>query len=202
MGYNPKWIVVSNDDMYKGDEITLLKDQLEKIDDQCTGIVYAYPPTNYYSEQNYVSKIKPWRILVNYALRLARKDKLFNIDRRFGIKYKITWGKFVDRLLYKEILQYIDPVSFGILSSKMCYELLSKDGCVYDSTFINCMKESDLAIRIKKAGWKYSFINFKIPPMIGGTFGTSCARSMRDQAGVVYFSYKREKEFNKMTINK
>ena len=32
MEYNPKWVVVSNDDMYKIDEVSILIDELHKID--------------------------------------------------------------------------------------------------------------------------------------------------------------------------
>ena len=40
MEYNPKWIVISNDDMYKIDDVSILKGQLENIDPDKFYIVF------------------------------------------------------------------------------------------------------------------------------------------------------------------
>ena len=41
--YKPKWIIISNDDMLKIDEVSKLKDQLDKLDEKKVDVVYISP---------------------------------------------------------------------------------------------------------------------------------------------------------------
>jgi len=95
------------------------------------------------------------------------------------------------------MFDFIDPISFASLNSKMCSEFFKVYGYVFDPTFINCCEEGDLAVRIKRSGWDSNFVKFMILPMRGMTLGTGNDREIRDQIGVIYFSFKRESEFGK-----
>jgi len=193
MEYNPKWIVLSNDDMYKIDDVEKLLQQLEKIDNNKFGICYAYPPAKYYSVTKYVSKPRKIRYLINIFLPKDKKIP-FIIKNKFKVKYLISGTEITDFFLYKKIFKYTDTISFGILSSKMVEELLHSDGFVYDPVFINCHEESDLAIRIHRSHWQTCWINYKIGFYIGASLGLGFKRTIRDTISSVYFSYKRENE--------
>ena len=43
MDYNPKWVIVSNDDMYKIDDISVLQKQLESINNKKIDTVFTKP---------------------------------------------------------------------------------------------------------------------------------------------------------------
>jgi len=193
MEYIPKWIIISNDDMYKIDDVEKLLQQLEKIDNNRFGICYAYPPTKYYSATRYVSKPRKIRYLINIFLSKDKKIP-FIIKNKFKVKYLISGTGITDFFLYKKIFRYTDPISFGILSAKMVEELLHSDDFVYDPVFINCHEESDLAIRIHRSHWQICWVNYKIGFYIGASLGSGFKRTIRDTIGSVYFSYKRENE--------
>ena len=48
MEYNPKWVVVSNDDVYKIDDISVLQKQLETVNNKKIDTVFT-KPSNYHS---------------------------------------------------------------------------------------------------------------------------------------------------------
>jgi len=203
MEYNPKWVVISGDDMYKGDEISILTSQLNdppfinRTMKDHVGILFAYPPTFYYSRKLNVSAIRTARKLIHYILYLFKRDVSFEIKMKFGVRYIGSENSFKDKFFYRKMFDFIDPISFAILNSKMCSEFFKVNGYVYDPTFINCCEEGDLAVRIKRSGWDSNFVKFMIPPMRGMTLGSGNDREIRDQIGLIYFSFKRESEFGK-----
>jgi hypothetical protein len=193
--YNPKWIIVSNDDMYKIDDISSLVEQLKNINENKIGICYAYPPARYYSATNYISKIRKIRYLINKFLPIDKKIP-FEIKHKFNVNYIISGKGIINFFFYKRIFKYTDPISFMILSSNMTKEFFDHEGFVFDPVYINCHEESDLAIRIHKSEWKITWINYKIGFYIGGSIGTGLQRTIRDTIGAVYFSYKWERKLN------
>ncbi|MEM3593018.1 MAG: hypothetical protein QXW67_03960, partial [Candidatus Micrarchaeia archaeon] len=55
--YSPKWIILSNDDMHKIDDISVLVEQLKIVNNEEYGAVFFNPPHFYYSKIDYVEKI-------------------------------------------------------------------------------------------------------------------------------------------------
>ena len=60
----------------------------------------------------------------------------------------------------------------------------------YDDVFINSGEETDVAIRIQKAGGKTAAVSFKIQPLIGRTLGGGYSRFVRDRLGNIYLTHK------------
>ena len=190
--YNPKWIVYSNDDMLKVDSVLVLKEGLRKINASEVGIIFCSSGSNYHSKEMYISAIRKVRYIINQFLPF-RQRKAFEINRKFRTTFLSSDNSFLKSLLYRKIFKFKNTIAFGIFSAEMVRDFVSRDGYLFDETFINCCEEGDLAIRIQKSKWKVGEIKFRIEPIIGGTFGNSATRYLRDQLGTIYLSSKIEK---------
>ena len=56
MEYNPKWVVLSNDDMYKIDDIGKLINTLDKLDNRTISAVFAHP-SSYHSKSEILGEV-------------------------------------------------------------------------------------------------------------------------------------------------
>ena len=195
--YNPKWIVFSGDDTHIGDGIDVLRDQLAKLDERIVDSVFLKPQSDYYSVPMVISKITKVRNLVYFLLgKKWNKQRLF--ERKFHIKYAgIMKESLAHKYLYKDMFEFINFISFGIFSINAIQETISRDGFVFDETFINNSEDGDLSIRLALNSKENVFINFRIVPEKGGTLGWSVPRFYRDIAGAVYLSRKMEDYFER-----
>ena len=83
MEYNPKWVVFSNDDMYKINDIGKLKDELKSIDMNKVMVVYA-KPSSYHTVTLYISEIRSLERL--YSL-FRNEGYITEILNNYCIKY-------------------------------------------------------------------------------------------------------------------
>jgi len=90
MEYNPKWVVVSNDDMHKVDDISIMTKQLLNIDNQKAGNVFPFPPDYYYSIQKCIAMVRKTRRFLSLIFRGTKYDNSFFLKSRFQVKYLIT----------------------------------------------------------------------------------------------------------------
>jgi hypothetical protein len=188
--YNPKWIVVSGDDMVKVDEVGVLKEGLSNLDSDEVGLVYAYPPSNYHSLEECVARGRITRNIIRIILRGVKKDRIYDIKKRNEVEFLIVQDKPMNRFLYQYKFRFIDTIAFGIYSNKMLTDILAEATYIFDCNFINCHEESDLAIRVSRSKWKSAKVEYKIKPLIGESLGRTNVRTMRDLASGVYFSKK------------
>ena len=169
MEYNPKWVVFSGDDMIKVDSILVLKEGLRKIDASEVGIVFCSPGSSYHSIEMYISAIRKVRYIINPLLPLSQR-KAFEINRKFGTTFLFSNDSFLKALLYRKIFKFKNTIAFAIYSAEMIRDFVSRDGYLYDETFINSNEEGDLAVWIQKSKWKLGEVKFRIEPIIGGKF--------------------------------
>ncbi len=184
--YNPKWIVLSNDDMYKIDDISVLKGQLLSLDSERLDLIFS--SINY---KSYLVQETPFsRMLSN----LSFYHKNVNlIKKKFGISYRPFDGKRnpVIRVLYKKIYKFYSTGSFMIFSSKFIQNVDKP----FDEIFINDIEDIDLSLRIMRRN-KFVNISFKIGSIGGGSLGTNKdLRGMRTISDRVYLNYKIKKEY-------
>ncbi|MGC8725978.1 MAG: hypothetical protein ACP5RS_05330, partial [Thermoplasmata archaeon] len=102
--YNPKWIIISNDDMYKIDDVDILKKQLASIDSNSIGVVYAYP-TNYHSYKVYLSRFTFLSKLFFFIRNKYIKSRLklhYLYDKKYGISLQVHGSSTITKLLYKK----------------------------------------------------------------------------------------------------
>jgi hypothetical protein len=189
MEYGPKWIVVSNDDMEKIDDISLLVEELGKDNFSETMTVYTS-----HSDYHFVGKERAALYKVASFLAYLFKGSLithkilYTIRKRYGHPIR-GYKKFpFIGLLFENYTVYRLSWDFAIFSSLF---VKSRNGVLYDETFINGIEDYDVFSEIYRTG-KFSEINFKIASIGAASFGHSLQRTLRESAGFIYFDEKRK----------
>ena len=200
MQYNPKWIVISNDDMYKIDDVEILRSELvhlsqrnvssPKSKDREIDAVYTLHPEYGHSIpfQLTVPNIL-WKMvtqaLPNSDFVLAQK--LLN---KFNIKLK--WSK-VKSIFHKRGYMFIDFGPFCIFSGRFVAE---NGGTMFDEVYINGVEDIDVSIYVKLRA-STATTNYRISawskehPIGGATLGTETPRKI-NVASFIYLVYKIE----------
>ena len=193
--YNPKWIIISNDDMYKVDDPEKLIQELSELPND-VDVVYTISPEGRFSIECQVVRFT--RFYSIYEL-FRSKGRYYNVFyRKFNIKYGTVRkyiGPSIINLIIKFMLakpvksigEYIENTSFGIFSYRY---IKKRGGELFDETFINTKEDTDVSLfnSIHKArGIK---INYKIGDLLSRTLGRGKDRYLREIAGSAYFCYK------------
>jgi len=201
--YNPKWIVLSNDDMYKIDEVEILKNELSKIDHKDYNVVFA-KQSDYHTIPCYIYKYNIYNYFFDVLILLylkyfyQLKVQQFKLINNYNVKYWVRYNnkskkilKLINNLLDTKIknTDFIQMVDFVIFSSNLFKKF---ENFYFDETFINAAEDSDLSFKIKINKIKYKIINYQISDFVGLSLGKYELRAMRSAIGDVYFSYKFE----------
>ena len=190
MENNPKWVVVSNDDMYKIDEVNILKNELSKI----KNVDVVYTKSSIY--HSIPMKIVEPNYLFQIYLRLTRYGKEYlDICKRFNIRYFPVGAELFKSIFYKKKLKYIELRSFMIFSSMFIGTQSSK---IFDDFFLNQTEDTDLALRVTINSVKSFIMNYKVGDFKGSTFGMRSDRRLRSLASLIYFSAKWEKRLSEL----
>jgi len=189
--YNPKWIVLSNDDMYKIDDVEVLVNELIKLDPEKIDCVFT---SKIVDPWRFVSMGQP-RIYTSILRRIIR-HKEWKIKEKIFKKYEIYFygvgfkNKFLVNLFYKNLVRFIMTASFGIFSGNFIKKIVNNP---FDETYINGMEDVDLSLIINY-NYKFNFINYKIGYYSGMSLGKpsfwSHPRAIRDFANWAYFNKK------------
>ncbi len=198
--YNPKWIVVSGDDVIKVDPLDKLINSLSKMDNSKVDSVFTFP-ASYHSapmilcRPNILFKTAI-KILRFFSSRVFYAEKAFSQMRRFN--NHILFPRYQDSpsILYKlmnfiffnKYKNLVNILSFGIFSS----DFVRRCGELYDETYINEMEDTDLSVRLFDNG-RIATIDFTIRERVGATMGHGILRTLRTVPGWSYFSYKMER---------
>ena len=192
MEYNPKWIVVSNDDMYKIDYVRILKAELSALDNKEISFVLTNISGQLHSLTEHIGRGTLIRRM--FMLSLPKYKEKRKLERKFGVRI-LTWrewyNKFILKVLYKEITNVKASFSFGIISSQFIND---QNKILFDETYINGMEDIDLAMMIKANSAKVHYINYKIGSRNGSTLGTGESRVLRDLLNKLYFQEKFYRE--------
>ena len=185
--YNLEWVIISNDDMIKEDDISKLIAELKQSEEYDT---LFFPKTNTYSSE--VGLYKP---VCQNIIRLRSKWRrvYMQIYKRLNIKYELLdvkrWGFIYKNLIYKSVGIRINhhQGNFIVLNAKFIKQTLK--GKVFDDTFINGHEDSWLSYKyLQHSNFKMS--DFRIKAITGGTLGTGIDRAFREIANEVYFEDK------------
>ena len=187
MEYNPKWVVVSNDDMIKRDTVNKLRDELIKFNSKEVDIVFPFPPARFHSCP--VTIVTTYRWLYSLIRIFGTKTLKFKntLNKKFNVN--IHFYRYIP-LITKKICTFINFTSFGIFSTTFVDE---SGGKPFDETFINAFEDLDLSLYIFRNN-KIAFCSYLIDEFIHGTLEDSEARKLSTFAGNVYFSYKISNE--------
>ena len=190
--YNPEWIIISNDDMYRIDDLNTLTSELSKIPHN-VDIVYT-KPTPYHSIPSAIGTRRSllFNSLRKIALAIKKRTILDEISpeliRKFNIRYFwVDPTAISSRILYRTITRFVLTSSFAILRARVCKTV---DGKVFDDTYINGVEDWGLSINLCQRGSAQAFIDFKIGDKVGGTLGppNQIQRRLRNFANFTYFN--------------
>jgi hypothetical protein len=190
--------VVSNDDMYKIDEVKKLRENLEKLESDKYDLVLANPST-YHSinvlccEYNYLGEIFE-NIIFKYKYR---KTDYMNFPKQFlnneFVAYtvsRITTLRLIFIYIFsKRRIRTINYSDFGIFSGNFLKKL---SGFHINEDFINGFEDLYTSIHIEEK--RKCIIDFQIGDMIGATLGGGenesnvSSRQLRNLANLNLFS--------------
>jgi hypothetical protein len=195
MEYNPKWIILSNDDMYKIDDIDALKNELFHLDNTSVQIVFV-SSTNYHSYPAMLSTARLGRFILFLILGKLRRYQLM-LEKKYNVYYFLSIKKPLYKIFFKKGTNIQAIGNFGIFSKTFIENI---NGNLFDEIYINGGEDIDLAVRIYMKKVNFSIINYRIHDYLGSSLGKNTPeglsnlkgtpRRLRDVANMAYFNFK------------
>ena len=184
MEYDPKWIIVSNDDMYKIDDVHQLKEIFRTTDNSQYKVAFT-EPASYHSIPCSLSKQRVTRKILFRLLGKFRREQL-RLENKYGVEFLLPPVKGYWKLFFKKGERILSIATFGIFSS----ELIRESDKLYDEMYINSAEDMDLSIRIAFKKTPAITIGYRIGNLRGSTLGTDVRRHLMEIAGLSYFNYR------------
>ena len=190
----PKWVIISNDDMFKIDDISNLSKLLNEINNE-SHIILARKNGSYSSYYSFVSslnvigkflKVISWIVpLKSHTFSISSLYFLKKFDIRIiGISKN---EKKLKRIITNKNMKIMNINNFSIFG----YEFFKQyDSKLFDENFINGYEDIDLTINLLEKGNQINFVDYKIGDYSGKSLGTSLDRSAREIANLAYFNSK------------
>ena len=197
MEYNPKWVVLSSDDMVKIDDVNVLHEELLRLDPKKYDVVFT-KPSRYHSSPEKISEPN----ILYYIYMIFKHDYgryIIKIHKKFGVRYLMSPVSGMLSRPFKKGHQYLEIQDFGIYSSVWISGL---DSLVYDETFINAAEDTDLSLRISLGNLRIKIIDYTIGDLIGATLGTGIQRRLRTISSRIYLNWKWNKEIEQKEMNR
>ena len=184
LDFDPKWILLSNDDMLKIDEFSVLKSQLDKIDRSNTKVVYTQP-SRYHSIPVCLSTSKLARNIL-FSFSRGRRNQI-DLEQKYSINFFSSMDNFLWNRFFKCNLKHISIAAFSIFNSQYLREM---NGSIFDETYINGGEDIDFSLKCHLENVSFAFIRYKIQDMMGTSLGGGYLRGLRDIMNYAYFNYK------------
>lgn len=189
--YKFNWIIISNDDIYKIDDISVLEKELDIANKGSADVLFREKTQT--KEGNYVYVARINRILL-MIIRLITKGfnsrYCYNIEK-FNLKF-FVYDKsnrlkfFIFNIISKKKIKLYEEGAFWVIS----YNFVKKNnGVVFDETYINGFEDHDLSYTVNTK-YKYDFIKFNLGFYNGKSLGTGKRRVLKNLVNLIYFNYK------------
>jgi GT2 family glycosyltransferase len=188
MEYNPKWVVVSNDDMVKMDDVKVMKmeiDRIERSELNQVQVIFAKKGI-YHSRYIKLGKQNFLYGIFNSLFKGREGREILRLEKRFKVEIMPAVSGTAYAMFFNNHLKVKEVGDFIIINKNLAEHV---DGFLYDETYINDTEDVDLSIRINYK-YNYKLINYNISEKVSGTFGTSKQRAMRGLTGVCYLNSK------------
>ena len=199
MEYNPKWVVVSNDDITSTFSPEYLINELSKIDYNTFNIVLT-KGSRQSATKTSVCKFSKFGIFIYSVLSyihlirvVDKKHEIFlmsaKLNMALGNKYFVLGNrKSFFNLFIKRIYSYYNFEAFGIFSSGFINNISQ----LFDETYINAHEDQDVSIVLSKEPIRISWINYRIEGVGGISMGNNLQRGLRTIASDCYLNFKIE----------
>ena len=187
LGYNPKWIVLSNDDVIQVDDISLLVKGLSKINNTLSDTVFTQPPGRLHSYSKSIARSSTARNL-SYALAGGYWRRQIQLEKKFHADFISADERARFGFLYKVMFRFLNGGAFSIFSSDF---VRRSRGKLFDEIYINGGEDVDLFWQLARSKSHYSFVNFEIGSMTGASLGPwNKTRRLRNIANEAYLNHK------------
>ena len=186
--YNPKWIVLSNDDMEKVDGISKLRSGLSGLDYNENDIIFASGNSR---GRDINSVLVKYRAFFKIYIKIngGILEKYNSIAGKFNsdltVIGKKRFNRFSSKLFYKKIKEFYGIFDFVIFSSNY----IKSKSQVFDPTFINGGEDHFLSYTTSLNNVHYKLINFDIKSIGSQSVGKGDLRIIRNLVGLLYFNY-------------
>src|SRR3989449_11382178 len=194
--YNPKWIVLSNDDVIQIDHISALVTGLSNKNHLASDVVFAQPPGRHHSyslgiaRNSYSMAIARSTYARNglYALAGGYWRRQIQIEKKFHADFIIADQRARFSFLYKILFRFLNGAAFSIFNTNF---VRKSHGKLFDETYINGVEDVDLFLQFANSNGPYSFVHFEIVSMTGASLGSwNITRRFRNIANEAYLNYK------------
>ena len=191
MAYNPKWVVLSNDDMIKKDDVMVLEAELRSNDPKKFKALFAQP-SKQHSSPAFIGRkrlfITDLALLLYYGVR-------YRSYYRYRLEGRRKWFFFsketpISRIITKDIKKFFMTMDFIILSGKWCASEIEKHQNLLDETYINSHEDTDLSLRLSVNTADYMFIQYRIDGVGGGSFDPSHDREIMKRRNLTAIANK------------
>lgn len=184
--FDPKWIVVSNDDVIKADPVSKLTKLIGEIEPNSVKTVFTLHPGAYHSVYHSICERNAFNLTLGPKVSEFER-KVIALEKKFRVRWVHSPPTFPFRLFYRSIHEFLLTVSFSIFSSDFIRQV---DGSLFDETYINGVEDIDLSYNLFKSKKNYSFIDYNLSEHVGASLGRNRARRLRDIANLTYLNQK------------
>lgn len=198
--YNPKWVIISNDDITSPFASKDLIYELSKIDYTSFKAVMSKKSIQSATKTS-VCKFSVLGKFIYIFLKTLRLTKIidkrheifFNtieVNKKLGNKYFLLgFRKTLFNRFIKRIYLFYNYEAFGIFSS----EFVRKSPRFLDETYVNAHEDQDISIVLSKEPSKIAWVtNYRIEGIGGVNLSSNIQRGLRTIASDSYLNHKLE----------
>ena len=184
MEYNPKWVVVSNDDMYKIDEPEVLARELRNPEIQGKDTIFTFPSL-YHSVP--VKLAGPRWTYKLYKFFFTSEGRFFlNLYKKFSVSVFLPEIGIVSSVMFKKGVRLIESGPFVIFNTNY---VESVRGTAFNEDFINSNEDAYVSLNACLVRKNFALINYKIGDYISSTLSNSLQRKLRHATGDVLLNF-------------
>lgn len=191
LGYYPKWIILSNDDVTKYDDFKKLRLQLSKLDSKSTDV--AFLKNNAFRPYDISSILVRETALLHFFRKFSKNHYYQALKDKFNLQLDVIGKrrllKRFNSFFYHNLKQFYDFFDFIIISS----DYLSSCNEFFDSIFINGYEDHFRSYILANENRAESFVDFNIGSVGGYTLGSNYIRKLREIVPLIYFNYAIKK---------
>lgn len=202
--YNPKWIVISNDDMIKLDDVSELLSEIRSIDHRKVDCALLQGS----AKVGIATPRIPLLVGIMKSIDYRNKNihlflKIRKIEKKFFVKLHLFFyfGKYYFRPLFKFMFKDLKVVftltgAFAIFS---CQFVNNRGGSLFDETYINGHEDQDLSLNLRF--YNTEVLKYQIGVIGAGSFGNDITRELRMILNQVYLEKKLQDLLTKTLSN-